>query len=480
MKRILSLSILALFLSGARAPAQHGLPPDYERLLRPPGAVMFHVPVGLCEDYPEESTTIEGIRGDMASLKRAGVSVLRIAFGWDGIETGKGNFRWGFWDDYVRIAVKENGITLIPYVCYTPTWNSTGDTSNYWNHTPKDYDEFGVFVEALVTRYRGSIKTWELWNEPDIREFWSGNAADLARLTKIGVQAVRKADPGAKVVLAGLAGHTDFTLSLFRDYGISPYVDVVNCHSYFETWNGDPLEAVVPYVNTLSEIIARYGKGQSLWMAEVGYSTLRGPDGKVSDSYHAAYGYEHTPAYQAVALWRTLTLLLSTGKMAAIAWYRINDLTPGENVIGDHNNWYLGVDSLGHRPKPAEKALAFFNRFFAEANRPMDAETRVSRTIGSESEVHAFRMADSSVALVAWLRTHVRGKALPAGAGNLADGRREEISITVPMQKCSAMTIYDELGNASTYAGFRSSADGLTLNRVPLTGGTITILRITP
>jgi polysaccharide biosynthesis protein PslG len=267
----------------------------YDQLRKPEGAQFYHVPIALCEDYPEESTTPEIIRNDMEMLKRSGINVLRISFGWDGIETSKGKYNWLFWDDYVKTAVDEYGITLIPYICYTPSWNSTGDTTNFWNHTPKDYDAFGDFIFALVSRYKDRIKSWELWNEPDIPEYWSGNAADLAKLTKIGAQAIRKADPKAIVVLAGLAGHTEFTRTLFRDLDISPYVDVVNCHSYYETWNGDPLETVVPYVNTLSDIIRQYGNKQSLWMAEVGYSTVRRPDGYVSNSYWATYDYEHTP-----------------------------------------------------------------------------------------------------------------------------------------------------------------------------------------
>ena len=286
------------------------------------------VPIFAISCKKEETTTTELIHNDMEMLKRAGIRLLRISFGWDGIEEKPGVYNWLFWDEYVRQAVDDYGITLVPYICYTPRWNSTGDSTNYWNHTPKDYEAFGRFVSALVTRYKDRIKSWELWNEPDIKEYWSGNAADLAKLTKIGAQAVRKADPQALVVLAGLAGHTRFTRELFQKHGISQYVDVVNCHSYFETWNGKPLEAVIPYVDTLSRIIKQYGNNQSLWMAEVGYSTYRKPDGYVSASYHGTYEYEHTPEFQAVAMWRTLTMLPSTNQLAAL--YRINPATAGK------------------------------------------------------------------------------------------------------------------------------------------------------
>jgi polysaccharide biosynthesis protein PslG len=475
-----STFLIALLAFAAAASTAQPARTTYEQLFRPQGTAAYHVPIGLCEDYPEESTTLDIIRADMAMLKRTGIDLLRVSFGWDGIETEKGKYNWGFWDDFVRIAAEENGITLVPYICYTPAWNSTGDTTNYWNHTPKDYESFGPFVEALVNRYKKNIRTWELWNEPDIREYWSGNAADLAKLTKIGAMAVKKADPTAKVVLAGLAGHTEFTLSLFRDLGISPYVDAVNCHSYYETWHGDPIETVVPYVQTLSDIIAKYGNHQSLWMAEVGYSTVRQPHGKISDSYTATYAYEHTLAYQAVALWRTLTLLLSTEKMAAITWYEIKDLPAGENVIGDNNNRNLGVDFVGHKPKPAESALRFFNAFFGKPSVCIDRDAVITRAIGSESEVHVFRMEDGSVAVVAWLKTHIKGKVLESPEGALDDKRAESVDIVIPMKKAARATLYDELGAAHPFTGMRNGKGTVQLKSLSLTGGTIAILKITP
>ncbi len=452
--------------------------PIYDQLLRPPDAVYYHVPIGTCEDYPEETTTPELIHNDMEMLKRAKINLLRISFGWDGIESTPGKNDWLFWDDYVKTAVDDYGITLVPYICYTPRWNSTGDSTNYWNHTPKDYDAFGRFVFALVSRYKDRIKSWELWNEPDIKEYWSGTAKDLAHLTVIGAEAVKKADPNAMVVLAGLAGHVEFTKALFRDYGISKYVDVVNCHSYYETWNGDPLETVVPYVNTLSDIINRYGNHQSLWMAEVGYSTFRKPDGYVSDSYSCTYDYEHTPEFQAIAMWRTLTLLLSTNKMAAITWYELKDLPAGENVIGDVNNRNLGVDYVGWKPKPAEKALTFFNEFFSEKSTCIDDQAVITRAIGSESEVHVFRMEDGTLAVIAWLRTCVKGKTFPQPTGNLKDDREETVDLAIPGAKGSTAMQFSVSGTSTEYSGVSLKNGEAIIHSLKLTGGTIVILRI--
>lgn len=78
--------------------------------------------LGLCEDYPEETRSLSGARADLEVARASGARVLRIAFGGDAIEGARGRYDWSFWDDFVRLAVDDYGITLIPYVCYTPRW----------------------------------------------------------------------------------------------------------------------------------------------------------------------------------------------------------------------------------------------------------------------------------------------------------------------------------------------------------------------
>ena len=158
MKNII---IVLLLLSGGVVLAQtENL--IYDQLEKTKGAVYYHVPVGLCEDYPEETTTAEILRNDLEFLKAHGVRFLRISFGWDAIETEKGVYDWLFWDDFVKMAVEEYQITLVPYICYTPQWISEGksDTLFFWNYPPQDYQQFGVFMSKLVNRYKKWIKTW--------------------------------------------------------------------------------------------------------------------------------------------------------------------------------------------------------------------------------------------------------------------------------------------------------------------------------
>jgi hypothetical protein len=60
------------------------------------------------------------------------------------------------------------------------------------------------FVASAVTRYRDRVHTWEMWNEPDFSQFWSGAVADYARLLKVGYLAARSADPSARVLVGGM------------------------------------------------------------------------------------------------------------------------------------------------------------------------------------------------------------------------------------------------------------------------------------
>jgi polysaccharide biosynthesis protein PslG len=476
--RISSLLLIMLFLSGCHAgdddPAGQLL---YDKLIRPADAVYYHVPVGLCEDYPEETTTLEIIRNDMEFLKAAEVNLLRISFGWDGIEEEKDVYNWLFWDDFVRMAVDEYGVTLIPYICYTPMWNSTGDSTNFWNHPPQDYEQFGTFMYALVNRYKDRIKSWEIWNEPDIEFFWNGSIEDFVKLYKIGAEAVRKADPEAIVVLGGLAHKVDFLESLFRDFEISPYVDIVNFHSYLETWDGHPAEDIIEYVHRVADVVGRYGDHQPLWMAEVGYSTFRYNE-YVSIHYNAYYDYEKSPEYQAVHLFRTLTMLLSTEKLSAIAWYEIKDLEPEEEVIGDVNNRHLGIAYTDWSPKPAKQALRFFNRLFSQPNRSIDEHVIVDRQYDSDSHVFSFETTDGSVIIVGWLQTNVPHKRSQDTSGMVRDTREESVSVTLPVTLTGDAVVYDELGNERIFTAIEREADRTVLHDLALHGGGITIVKI--
>lgn len=360
------------------------------------------VRLGLCEDYPEETRTLEKARLDLAHAHEAGAQVLRIAFGWDSMEPERGRYDWSFWDDFVRAATQDYGIQLIPYVCYTPKWAASDQGENYWRSPPRHPEDFGRFVAALVTRYGGRIHTWELWNEPDNQAYWTGTPQQFAALVRAGSAAVRRTDPAAKVVLGGIAGELDFLAKVLRDEHVSQVVDVVNVHTYFETWHPNRIEQLPNYLESAAGLIRDSGGHQPLWLAELGYSSVNGREA-VSSVYRAHYAGEHTDAAQAAALVRMGVTALATRTVSLIAWYRINDLPPGQDVIGDDNNRHLGVRAVNGAPKPAFGALRLLARLFAGPYEVVPVSVAPDGQPNEDPQVHAFRLRDGRYVVAAWL-----------------------------------------------------------------------------
>jgi len=110
-----------------------------------------------------------------------------------------------------------------------------------------------VFVSNTVQRYKpggtlaqaqgwGSgvgIRHWEIWNEPDLNQFWSGTVKEYYRLLEVAYKTIKSADPEATVLLGALAffDKPNWLQDLLAQTGGDPtkaYFDVLSFH-YF--WN---------------------------------------------------------------------------------------------------------------------------------------------------------------------------------------------------------------------------------------------------
>jgi hypothetical protein len=433
------------------------------------------VPLGLCEDYPEETRSLEEVRRDLALLEAARVDVLRISIGWDEVEPQRDRYDFAFWDEVVEMA-GEAGVTLIPYVAYTPDWNSDGAPESFWKTPPRDVAEFGELMQLLAERYRGRVRSWELWNEPDNEDYWLGSAEQFAELVSAGADGVRAGDPDARVVLGGLAGGVDFLRALFDDYGVGERVDVVNLHGYYETWNPNPLETLPEYIGEVREIVDQHGGRQALWMAEVGYSNFAPAPGALAARL---YSYEHTPEFQAVMLVRTLALLLSQPELSLIAWYELKDARPADAVIGDAHNRHLGVAFADYRPKPALDALAFMSELFGAGFRSIDRELQVDAAQGSHAVLRAFVTRARELVLVAWLPTHpLRASSPPPlGASLREDTRRELVHVSFPELALGPAMRHDATGQEQGELSVRDRA-GRSELELELRGGQVQVLRV--
>lgn len=438
---------------------------------RSPEPVAWHrTTIGLCEDYPEESRTLEHARRDLAVARNSGAQVLRIAFGWDAMEPERGKYDWGFWDDFVG-AAREAGIRLIPYVCYTPKWAATDQGADYWRSPPRDPADYARFMRTIVARYRGTIHSWELWNEADNQAYWLGTPRQFADLVKAGAAAVRETDPTAQVVLGGIAGEVDFLGKVLVDERVGAVVDVVNFHSYFETWHPNAIEQLPAYIESVADVVRRTGRSLPLWMAEVGYSSV-GDRADVSGVYRAHFRGEHSEAAQASALARTTFTALATGKLALFAWYRINDLVPSQEVIGDDNNRHLGLLRRDGSPKPALAMFSRVARLFSGPYHVVSPRVAVLGSPGSPPEVRVFRMPGGRYLVAAWLGMAT----VPAREVPEPDTRTATVRVAVPGATARRVAFRDALGRdvPAGVACWRSTREGLELT-LTLHGDTVII-----
>jgi hypothetical protein len=226
------------------------------------------------------------------------------------------------------------------------------------------------------------------------------------------------------------------------------HVDVINLHNYYETWSSDPLERIPEYVGRAHDILRQHGYDLPIWMAEVGYSSYRN-GAEVSGQYRAYFKNEHTPEAQAQSLFKTMTLLLASGDVSLIAWYRINDLPGAQEVIGDVNNRHLGILDEHGTAKPALRALRFFHSLFGKGFRCIDDQVRVTRPIGSPAEIHAFETPDGKVIVIGWIKNYVPGTRGTNVSGQVFDSRSERVSILFPFFIGSEATVFNEAGKLS-------------------------------
>lgn len=145
---------------------------------------------------------------------RAGLGWIKQHFPWEDIESAdKGQFvhpthKHSTWDKYDEIVdlAEENGLNIIARVDRTPAWARPEASTP--TEPPTDLDDFGDFIAAIVQRYRGRVRHFQIWNEPNLAVEWGGkypNAARYVRLLKTAFLAATGVDPDIDILGAPLA-----------------------------------------------------------------------------------------------------------------------------------------------------------------------------------------------------------------------------------------------------------------------------------
>jgi hypothetical protein len=243
---------------------------------------------------------IVDIRQDISEINRLGIRWDRPhpgPFIWGHIEPEKGRYNWREIDEYLQMTQAFSFATLAtiwPFAEWDQAnWEGDSETSVIFEEElgigrrkPHDMDAYGRCVSALVERYDGDgkgdmpgltypIKYWEAGNEPSLQKgfdtFFVGSSDDYLEVLKTTYQAVKGADPDAKVLHAGLAGPCDDKVSFWEPVfkNGSDYFDIANIHSVEVTHALD----VVPDFGIL---LSEYGINKPIWLTEVQHNSRIG------------------------------------------------------------------------------------------------------------------------------------------------------------------------------------------------------------
>src|SRR3954465_7861592 len=127
-KRFAPAVVLLLGVGCAPAPPTSGAAPSS----RPPAAFTKPLSFAILEDY-DKNTPLAEVARDFALFKELGAPVWRGSFGWDDYEPERGHYDFDWLKAFARLA-DSMGISLRPYIGYTPAWAAHGGKDDHaWN-----------------------------------------------------------------------------------------------------------------------------------------------------------------------------------------------------------------------------------------------------------------------------------------------------------------------------------------------------------
>ena len=226
-------------------------------------------------------------RRTLARQRDAGIGLIRQTFHWDRIEPSPGQYDFREYDAYVA-DVAAAGMELLPILFTPPSFRATRgpERGTYPPDRPQDMADFAA---QLVRRYgpggqfwrthpelpKHPIRAWQVWNEPNLPPYWPAgpDPAEYVRLLDAVSQGIKRADPGAAVVSAGLSESRqgipfeEFVRGMF-DAGAGDALDVFALHAFARDATGS-----VAAAETTRSLLTELGSDAPIWITEVGWAS---------------------------------------------------------------------------------------------------------------------------------------------------------------------------------------------------------------
>jgi hypothetical protein len=265
---------------------------------------------------------------ESAAMHSAGVQTERMEISWDLVEPQKGQYDYTLPDRKVLAAARA-GIDVLALIVRSPAWAARHPGTPF--SSPRDPADYAAFATILVARYGPGgelwrehpevaprpIRAWQVWNEPNLAVYWTEQPfmRGYARLLSAAYAAIKRADPGATVAMAGLANFSWRDLErLFAKAATKLRFDVAAVHPF----SGRPSNAV-KIVALNRKVLNRHGAARTpIWLTELTWSSAKGRKRKLTQNW------ETTEAGQALRLREAYRLFVRARhrlRLERIYWY---------------------------------------------------------------------------------------------------------------------------------------------------------------
>ena len=199
---------------------------------------------------------------------------------------------------------------VLPVLFDAPPWHEgEGQELDKGIHAPPTSGEpLGDFGAALARRYGPSgsfwdgkpdgqrrvsaIRAWQIWNEPNLRQYWGGdpNAREYVRVLETAVKRIKAVDPKAEIVTAGIPQSSLFKAVPLRRYtkqmykaGAKKWFDTFGLNAYAK--NRKDCKQKVDLVRRVMN--KRGDRKAKIWITEIGWADtgndhylVKGPRGQ--------------------------------------------------------------------------------------------------------------------------------------------------------------------------------------------------------
>jgi hypothetical protein len=256
-----------------------------------PVAAPAPLPAPASSGGPAVGVQLHGMWNDYSDAQRLAVldkiaaahlEWVRIDMGWSSFQDGcRTCFNDWYLDraNFLVDAARQRGLKVLVTAWRTPGWANGGAGELAPPANPAD---FRSFMTWLAGRFRGRVAAYEIWNEPDSRDFFTGTVAQYAALVRAAYPGVKAGDPAAQVVLGGPINNDTGWLRSVYQAGAGGSFDVLATHPYMgpsdlppeaPDLRGDNIY-LLTHVAAVHELMVANGDGaKPIWFTELGWSS---------------------------------------------------------------------------------------------------------------------------------------------------------------------------------------------------------------